>query len=89
MDLLLNFNNQDFHLTMYKHHLDLFHSRRENYNEATVFSRKQVIYYGSQCIDSGLLTREQFEMDMLPRVDIDSLFDNGSKTANIGGDGEE
>lgn len=81
--MLIDYNSDDFFLSTYQHHLDLFHSRRSNYNEATSFSRQQVVYYGSQLIDKKLLTKDQFELDLLPRVDFADLF---GRTGNIGED---
>ena len=85
-DILKDFNSDDFLLSTYRSHLDLFHERKKNYDKATSFSKQQVIYYGGQCIDKGLLTREQFELDLLPRVDFKELF---NVDYSIGDDGDE
>lgn len=82
----MQYNSPDFYLSSYKHHLELFHERKENYNQATSYSREQVVYYGRKCIELKVLSSEEYEMNMLPRVDFPSLF--GTK-GSIAGDGEE
>ena len=91
-DILKNFNSDDFILSTYRSHLDLYHQRKEKYDKAASFSRQQVIYYGGQCIDKGLLTREQFELDLLPRVDFKQLFNelkDEPTEGSLAPDGEE
>jgi len=79
-NILQDYNSPDFDLTMYKHHLDLFHNRRKDYEVDAKYSRERVVYYGGRCVDAGLLTREQFLKDMQPKE---------LTTGNIGSDGDE
>lgn len=85
-NIIVDYNSDDFFLSSYKAHLDLFHSRSSQYGKEASYSRQQLNYYAAQCIDRGLITREDAEMDLLPRVCFKTLF---NQISNIGSDGEE
>jgi len=63
----------NFYQELYTHHLSLYQKRRF-LAQSGLFNLELVRLYGNKLISDNLLTKEQFEMDLLPVVDMAELL---------------
>lgn len=63
----------EFYKELYKHHVSLYQKRRFT-SQSGLFNKKLASMYANKLISDNLLTKEQFEMDLLPIVDIADLL---------------